>query len=415
MPKATKILVADDDWDIRTFLVDSLFKEGFDVTAVENGEEALSRLTDGKNAPSLAILDWSMPVIDGISLCRRLRKTKDHGLLYIIMITGGIEGHDVVAALDAGADDFLRKPFRKQELLARVRSGQRILTLSHEKIAMFKQLQEQQRLESIGQLAAGIAHELNTPMQYIGDNTRFIQDSLADILKVIGVVRTSAEKVRTGTSCDEAVYDVEQIMKETDLEYLLEQIPLAVAQSLDGIGRVTQIVRAMKEFAHPGFGDEAVSVDLNHLLETVAIVTRNEWKYVADLEKDFAASLPNISCYPSALHQAVINLIVNAAHSIEEKQKHIKNTGKGRIRISTAMCGEDAIEIRISDTGCGIPLEIRGRVMDPFFTTKGVGRGTGQGLAVARSAVADKHGGTLEFETEEGVGTTFVIRIPLQR
>jgi signal transduction histidine kinase len=405
-----RVLVADDDRTLRSFLSNCLQMEGMQVIEADNGHDALSALMS-THAPPIAILDWNMPVMDGIEVCREIRKKKDHGLLYIILITGA-EQLDVVDALDSGADDFIRKPFRREELRARVRAGLRIISLSHEKLAMISRLQEQERLESIGRLAAGIAHEINTPMQYIGDNTKFIQESLRDILQVIDIVRIASEKVKSGASCADELRAVEEAMDKADLEYLNEQIPLAVSQSMDGIGKVTKIVRAMKELAHPGSG-EATPTDLNHLLETAVTVTRNEWKYVSDMETDFALSLPPVTCYPADLNQAVINMIVNAAHAVEEKQKHSGNTTKGRIHVSTLLV-PGSVEIRILDTGMGIPESIRGRVMDPFFTTKEVGKGTGQGLAIARSAIVDKHRGTLDFETEEGVGTTFIIRIPME-
>lgn len=413
MQNHTKILIADDDKAMRSFLFDSLTQEGFQVAAAEDGGDALSFLL-GPNAPSFAILDWNMPVIDGISLCRKIRDVKDHGALYIIVITGGAEGNDVVAALDSGADDFLKKPFRKQELLARVRSGQRLLTLSQEKIAMVKQLEEQHRLESVGRLAAGIAHELNTPMQYIGDNTRFIQDSLMNILMVVETVRASAEQVRDGASCEAAVCAVEKSLKDADLEYLIEQIPLAVTQTLDGINHVTKIVIAMKEFANSGSGDELVSVDLVSLLETVVTVTCSEWKYVSDLKTDFSKHLPPFFCYPGSLSQALGNLIVNAANAVAEAQRRVDDERKGSISVSAAKVG-DMAEIRIADTGCGIASDIQDNIMEPFFTTREPGRGMGQGLALARSVIVDKHGGTLEFETEENVGTVFIVRIPFNR
>ena len=207
----------------------------------------------------------------------------------------------------------------------------------------------------------------------------------------------------------------EQVVEDADLEFLTEQIPLAVNQSLEGLARVANIVRAMKEFAHPGSGD-FTPCDLNHAVESMVTVTRNEWKYVADMETDLDPNLPPIPCLVGDLNQVVINLIVNAAQAIAEKRDKTNSEQKGQLKVKTATsaCGSYA-EILISDNGMGIPEGIRGRVFDPFFTTKNVGKGTGQGLAIAYSVIADKHGGDLQFDTEEGQGTTFTIRIPKVR
>jgi signal transduction histidine kinase len=409
--KLTTILVADDEHTVREYLSALLRHNGHVVMEVENGSDALNALLS-PSGPSLAVMDWDMPGMTGVDVCRAIRKTRDHGLLYIILITGAAQAEDVVEALESGADDFLKKPFRNGELLARIRAARRILELSHEKIAMIKQLEEQQRLESIGRLAAGIAHEINTPMQYIGDNTRFISDSLKDIFGVIEVVKNMAAKIEGGACCDDVVDAVHKAMADADIDYISEQIPEAVAQSMEGIERVTKIVRAMKELAHPGSG-EATPSDINHMLETVVTVSRNEWKYVADLVTDLQSALPPVSCFIADLNQAVLNIIVNAAHSIAEKQVRTGDTAKGHITVTSLKVG-GLVEIRISDSGEGIPKYIQHRIMEPFFTTKEVGRGTGQGLPIARSAIVDKHRGTLDFETEEGVGSTFIIRIPIE-
>jgi signal transduction histidine kinase len=190
----------------------------------------------------------------------------------------------------------------------------------------------------------------------------------------------------------------------------MAEVPQAIQQSLQGIGRVTTIVRAMKEFSHPG-SEEKSDTDLNRAIETTITVARNEWKYVAEVVTDFDPALPLVRCLPGEINQVILNLIVNAAHAIADV---VENNGKskGTITIRTRSQG-DRVEIRVSDTGTGIPETIRAKIFDPFFTTKGVGKGTGQGLAIAHSVIVDKHGGTISCETEVGKGTTFVIRLPL--
>lgn len=272
------------------------------------------------------------------------------------------------------------------------------------------QLAQAQKLESIGQLAAGIAHEINTPTQYVGDNTRFLQDAFKDIERVLHVYGQLLQAAKKGEVTESLIQDVETAVEEADLNYLVEEIPTAIEQTLEGVERVSKIVRSMKEFSHPG-GDEKTAVNINKSLESTITVARNEWKYVAEMETDFDPSLPLVSCYPGELNQVFLNMIINAAHAISEVVGDGHN-GKGTIRVSTRANG-DTVEVSISDTGCGIPEKNRSRIFDPFFTTKEVGRGTGQGLAISHSVVVEKHGGSISFDTEEGKGTTFVIRLPI--
>jgi len=273
------------------------------------------------------------------------------------------------------------------------------------------QLRHAQKLESIGQLAAGIAHEINTPTQFIGDNTRFLQDSFKDLAGLLQQFNQVLVSAKAGGVTPEQVAATERLMQQVDLDYLLDEVPKAIEQSLSGVDRVSKIVRAMKEFSHPG-SDEMTSIDLNHAIESTATVCRNEWKYVAELVTEFDATLPAVPCLPGELNQVILNLIVNAAHAIADCLK-ADGTEKGTITIGTRRNG-DRVEIRIGDTGTGIPEKARERIFEPFFTTKAVGKGTGQGLAIARSVVVDKHAGTIAFETATGQGTTFIISLPLK-
>jgi PAS domain S-box-containing protein len=270
------------------------------------------------------------------------------------------------------------------------------------------QLQHAQRLEAIGQLAAGIAHEINTPTQYIGDNVSFLGEAFEDLRHVLANYERLLAAANEDVLSTDLVQQITAAVERADAGYLLEEIPKALAQTREGIDRVSTLVGAMKEFSHPG-AKEKTPWDLNRAIENTITVSRNEWKYVADVETDFDSSLPLVSCLPSELNQAILNLIVNAAHAI--KDTIADTTSRGRIHIRTVNC-EDWIEVRIQDTGTGIPKHVQERIFEPFFTTKQMGKGTGQGLAIARSVVVNKHQGTIHFETEEGKGTTFVIRIP---
>jgi PAS domain S-box-containing protein len=272
------------------------------------------------------------------------------------------------------------------------------------------QLLQAQKLESVGQLAAGIAHEINTPIQYIGDNVRFLRDAYQDIKILLADYERLLSAANDNTLFRETIQEVAAAIKEVDTGYLLEEIPKAIDQTLEGITRVAAIVGAMKEFSHPDM-KEKILLDLNHAINSTITVARNEWKYVAEMKTEFDPSLPLISCLPGEFNQVILNLIVNAAHAIADVVKK-GGSEKGTITVQTRNCTE-WVEIRIQDTGTGIPKKVQPRIFDPFFTTKEIGKGTGQGLAIARSVIVVKHGGSIHFETVEGKGTTFIIRLPL--
>ena len=271
------------------------------------------------------------------------------------------------------------------------------------------ELRHAQKLESVGRLASGIAHEINTPIQFVGDNTRFLQDSFAALQTLLSKYQELRDTAASGTVSPDLLAEVRRVEEKSDCAYLLEEIPKALTQTLDGVTRVATIVRAMKDFAHPE-SKEMAAADLNKALQSTLTVARNELKYVADVEIDLG-DLPSVVCNIGDLNQVFLNLLVNAAHAIDEV---VKGTGKkGKIRVRTVAEGKTVL-VTIADTGGGIPEGIRTKIFDPFFTTKEVGRGTGQGLAIARSVVVERHGGTLTFESEVGKGTTFYVRLPFE-
>lgn len=267
-----------------------------------------------------------------------------------------------------------------------------------------------QKLEAIGTLAAGMAHEINTPAQFVGDNLRFLKDSFEDILALIKAYSELVEAVHNGPLPQHLVDNADEATKNADPEFLTEEIPAALDQSIDGVARISHIVKAMKDFAHPGGGDWELT-DLNKVVSDMVTVATNEWKYVADVETDLDENLPAVPCTPQDVAQVVLNLIVNASHAIADSLSD-SPAEKGLIRISTkALSG--AVELRVADNGCGIPDELRERVFEPFFTTKEVGKGTGQGLAMAHKAIVGKHRGKLQLESIPGDGSTFIIQLPL--
>jgi PAS domain S-box-containing protein len=264
-----------------------------------------------------------------------------------------------------------------------------------------RQLAQTQKLESIGHLAAGVAHEINTPIQYIGDNGKFLEDAFRDLLRFVAS--------DTPESNGSEVPPSQRELNQGVLGYLRTEIPKALEQLLEGVDQVARIVRAMKEFSHPG-PVEKMPVDINRAIESTVLISKNEWKYVADVTTDLDANIQPVPCVAGEFNQVILNLIVNAAHAIADV---VRGTGrKGSIHIGTRQAGRFA-EIRVADTGCGIPEAIQSKVFDPFFTTKPVGQGTGQGLAIAHSVIVQKHGGLITLESEVGRGTTFVIKLPL--
>ncbi len=270
------------------------------------------------------------------------------------------------------------------------------------------ELAQAQKLESVGRLAAGVAHEINTPVQFVSDSVSFVREALEDLSEIVDKYRELRNATEKGADVAAAAKAAEEAEDDADLDYILENAPVALDRARDGLGRVAAIVRSMKEFAHPD-RKEMAQADLNQAIQSTLVIASNEYKYVAEVETDLG-DLPLVNCYAGEINQVVLNLIVNAAHAIGDVVKETQ--AKGKIRVATRVL-DDQVEIAISDTGKGIPVEVRAKIFDPFFTTKEVGKGTGQGLAIARSVVVDKHGGTLHFETEVGRGTTFYIRLPI--
>jgi len=279
-------------------------------------------------------------------------------------------------------------------------------------VSKWKQLEAElylaRKLEAVGQLAAGIAHEINTPTQYVGDSVYFLKETFSDFGRLIAEYQRALSALKETGRKEVLVKEVSELEESVDLEYLLSNIPSAFDRCEDGITRISRIVSAMKEFAHPDQREKSPA-DINRALESTLIIARNEYKYVADIETDFE-EIPSVVCHIGDLNQVFLNLIVNSAHAISDIAK--SSGVKGKIHVSTRR-SDDSVLISISDTGAGIPASIHERVFEPFFTTKPVGKGSGQGLAIARSIVVDKHGGSLTFDSKVGQGTTFTIRLPL--
>jgi signal transduction histidine kinase len=264
------------------------------------------------------------------------------------------------------------------------------------------------RLKSVGALAAGIAHEINTPMQFVSDSVYFLKMAVGelDVLwpELTRLVKQSSSVGDSGAT----IKRIEQALTHIDVDQLVVDANESAERALEGIRRVTKIIRAMREFAHPDNG-EHTKVDINNALETTLTVCKNVYKEIADIETDFGA-LPSVMCQYGEVNQVFLNIIVNAAHAIEAANR---DGAKGLIRISTAVEDNYAV-IRIQDNGTGIPESVKARIFDPFFTTKEVGKGTGQGLAIVQSVIVARHHGRITVDSEVGKGTTFILRLPIE-
>ena len=269
------------------------------------------------------------------------------------------------------------------------------------------ELLSSRQMALLGTLAAGVAHEINTPIQFVGDSMEFLSGAMEALLGLVGTLQTLRYAAAAGQPLAALVEATRKAEEAVDLAYLRESLPPAFERCVGGLNQISRIARSLNDFAHPG-DDAKAPVDLNRIVENALTIARSEYKFVATVETQFA-ELPPITCHAAEISQVILNLVVNAAHAIGDVVKDSGN--KGVITVSTRL-ERGAAVIAIGDTGTGIPEAIRSRIFDPFFTTKEVGRGTGQGLSIAWSMVKERHGGELAFETEVGKGTTFFVRLP---
>jgi two-component system, NtrC family, sensor kinase len=305
---------------------------------------------------------------------------------------------DLERVVEAKTDELQNERVRLKEALAELnRTQARLLQTS--------------KLESIGQLAAGIAHEINTPTQFVNDNLVFLQQAFVPLLRLIRCAGQIVDRARAGEIPAPLLDEFDRVARDCQIDYLRTEVPQAFEQSLEGLGRIGNIVGAMKDFSHPSKGLKE-PIDLAAAIRTTVSVARNEWKYVAELVMQFDDDLPLVPCERDLINQVVLNMVVNAAHAIDDRA-NAGGPDMGKISISARRAGEH-VEIHIADTGCGIAPDDRARVFDPFFTTKKQGRGTGQGLSIAWAIVVDQHHGEIELESVLGEGTTFIIRLPLR-
>lgn len=390
------VLSIDDDNVIQVMITHALNDGAVRFTSAHSGPEGLAQLQ--REHFDLVLLDIGMPDMDGFEILSRIKGSTQTKSIPVILLTAENTTEDKVRGFELGAVDYITKPFEVAELRARVRAQLRTQLLQ-------KQLVEARKLESLGHLAAGIAHEINTPIQFVGDNLAFLREAFSALASMHPLPETAGQEPSRmpGPTLD--------AQKLAELRYFLDEIPKAITQSLEGVDRVATIVRSMREFSYPNVLRKELA-DVNRAIQSATVVARHEWKNVADLVLELDPALPLARCAAGQITQVLVNLIVNAAHAISD-QMHGKALAKGRIQIATELDGSHVV-IRVADSGPGIPSSVRDNLFDPFTTTKEVGRGTGQGLYIVHQVVVEGHGGEISFDSDPGVGTTFHIRLPLE-
>lgn len=402
-----KVLIAEDEPVSRHLLQAHLQQWGHQVAAAEDGAAAW-RLFQREAFP-LVLSDWIMPHMDGLDLIRHIRSLPTGAFPYIILLTAKTQKQDVISGLEAGANDFVSKPFDRGELRVRLRAGERIIELEQTLAAQNRALREAQsalvqaeKLASLGQLAAGIAHEINNPITYVSTNLAVLKRDAPAVLLVLEKYRQGREPLRC--AAPELTNEIERLEEEIDLPYILENLPRLFDSSLKGLERVRDIVTNLRDFARLGeadFKEANLHEDVHSTLEMLA----HEIKAKSiRIHTDFA-ELPPILCHPGKINQVLLSVLVNAVQAVESG---------GTIDIRTRQDeGMNGVAVEIQDNGGGIKPEHLPHIFDPFFTTKPIGQGTGLGLAVSYGIIRD-HGGSIEVESEVGRGALFRIRLPLR-
>ncbi len=393
--QSLRILLVEDSADDAELLLDALRGDGFDPKSARVETARAFRAAITNESWDLVLCDHALPQFSAPAALELLQELGQD--LPFIIVSGAISDEDAVNAMRAGAHDYVLK-----NNLARlgVAIERELAEAIHrrERRRAEEALQQAQRLEAVGQLAAGIAHEINTPTQFVSHNLQFLSEAFVELL-----ARIDPEGAEPTTQACEAG-------PALDLEYLRKEVPKAIDESSRGMEHISSIVRAVGTFAHPG-SDASSLTDLNQLVEHTLTMASNETKSVAEVTTDLDPRLPHIPGHAPSLGQAILNLIINAAYAVAEARADRPQT-RGRIHVSTRATG-DAIEVAVRDNGPGIPVAVQPRIFDLFFTTKPVGQGTGQGLAISHRIVTEQYDGTIAVDSQLDQGTTFTIRLPL--
>jgi signal transduction histidine kinase len=393
------VLVAEDSKVIRAKLAAILGTlEDVDLRLAGDGLEALALARECK--PDLLLTDNEMPGLTGMQLVRVLRNTWSQLELPILMLTANSATETKVLAFRYGANDYVTKPVEAAELCARVRGQLELKLAIQENLEARVQLLEARKYQAVGRLAAGVAHELNNPAQYTTSNLSYLAKSFAAMRPLLlGTLDWARAE-----SADPFAAQVRQQAEQLGLEELLQEAPLAVDEALDGIRRMAHVIRELKEFA----GDSPtaqVDLDLNQALRNVVEVSRATWSATLDVQLDLHAELPRVRCAAHPLKQAFLNVLTNAVEALQSLRR------RGKLVVASAPAA-GGVEVRFTDDGPGIPLELQSRIFEPFFSTKPLGQGMGQGLFVAYAIVVEQSGGRLHCESQPGAGATFHIWLP---
>ncbi|MBU0482060.1 MAG: response regulator [Proteobacteria bacterium] len=386
------ILILDDSRSVLSFLENLFTAAGYRVHTAINGREGWDFLQKNKNI-DLVFSDLEMPVMNGLELCRLVKGDSALKGVYFIIYTTHKALNEKVEGLTIGADDYIEKTTRPEEILARIKAGMRVRLLQDELKNAHRRIYQHEKMASIGQLAAGVAHEINNPLGFITSNLSTLRKYLDRMTRHIDFLQTQVR--------EEAADRVKQQEKQLKIDYILQDAHDLINESLEGAERVVRIVQGLKTFSRV---DDATSkpVDINASLDSAINMIWNELKHNATLTRDYS-DLPETTCNGQQLNQVFLNLLVNAVHSIADH---------GKIKISTRH-ENGWITVAITDTGCGIPPENINRLFEPFFTTKEIGKGTGLGLSISYEII-QKHGGDITVESTPGKGSTFTVRLPVR-
>ncbi|MHC2068253.1 sensor histidine kinase [Bremerella sp. T1] len=400
-----RVLVAEDGMMMRRILVRALEGWEYDVTEVEDGNQAWEAF---QQEPFRIILtDWVMPEMDGLELIRRIRSSETPFYVYIILLTAKSEKEDLVVGMEAGADDFLVKPVDHNELRVRLREGERIVRLEQELAEQNRQLRETQaalvqseKLASLGQMAAGMAHEINNPIALVANNLAVLKRDVAAAFELLDVYRSLHEEI--AKTHPEVAQKAAELEEECDYQWIRDESPQMFDRSQHGLQRVRDIVQNLRSFARL---DEAELdyMDVNAALFAVSQLLHHEIESrQIELSID-PGEVPDILCEPVKIQQVLHHLLLNAVQA-SQPGSHIS--------LRSSRC-EEGVQIEVQDHGCGMSDSELAHIFEPFFTTRAVGSGQGLGLAVSYGIVRD-HGGSIQVRSQLGRGSTFSVQLPVR-
>lgn len=424
------LVLVVDDYPKNLQILGNLLKEGhFKVAIASDGMQALDFVN--KKQPDLILLDIMMPGMDGFEVCRRLKKDELTREIPILFITALAETENKLKGFALGGEDYITKPFSKEEVLARVKvfieRNQAVRDLKKSQVQLeafnlnledmvrkrtdkIKQLHAsliiKEKMASIGQLAAGIAHELNNPINFVYTNFITLQDNMTDIIEIMGSYSQLIKGIDLSENDRLSLEKIQENETAAHLDFVLKDLDNLFSETRDGFDRISWIINSMRNFSRVDHAGDMSEFDINKGIEDTLVIARNEYKYHCNIHTEFG-EIKTIQCIPQQLNEVFLNLIVNAAQAIKEQERH----ENGNIIIKTYMDNEEVC-CYIIDDGPGVPKEIASRIFEPFFTTKDIGKGTGLGLSISYDIIVNKHGGQLTVSPGEMGGAKFMIRLP---